>query len=104
MGFILGANLKSNAERHESGGSASHYAQYIAAMADPSKNPGAGVEPLVARGVTETFFMSGVTAAMSTRNSAVEAATNSPEPPGAQHTAGGQFQGHVNYAAYPPCS
>jgi hypothetical protein len=104
LGFISGANLKSNAERHESGGSASHYAQYIAAMADPSKNPGAGVEALVARGVTEAFFMDGVNAAMSTRNSAVEAATNSPEPPGAQHTAGGQFPGYVNYAAYPPCS
>lgn len=103
-GFISGANLKTNAERHERGASASHHAQYTAAMADPSKNPGAGVEAIVSRGVTEIAFMSGVTAAMSIRNSAVEIATNSPEPLDGQHTAGGQFQGHVNYASYPPCS
>jgi hypothetical protein len=41
-GWISGANLKANAIRHESGPTASHYAQFVAANA--SGNPGAGVE------------------------------------------------------------
>jgi hypothetical protein len=49
-GYILGSVLKANAIRHESGSSDSHHAQYVAAMADPAKNPGTAAEPRVARG------------------------------------------------------
>lgn len=98
-------NLRANAIRHESGPSQSHYAQYVAANADPANNVGVNVEDLIGRGesLTEQQFEQQVDAVILTKRTAIGTATDSPEPFGAELDAAGVFQGYVNYATYIGC-
>jgi hypothetical protein len=105
MGFISGEQLKLNAIRHESGSTQSHYAQYLIANADPTKNIGVGVEGLLARGesTSEADFLATIDAVIAARRASISEATDQPEPYGAEYNAAGQFQGYVNYASYVGC-
>jgi len=104
-GYISGEHLRANAVRHESGSEQSHYAQYVAANADPTKNIGVGVEDLVARGssISATIFEADIDEVIANRRGLITAATNTPEPYGAERNAAGEFQGYINYTTYTGC-
>jgi hypothetical protein len=98
-GWISGANLKANAIRHESGPTASHYAQFVAANA--SGNPGAGVEgELGEPSLDLSEFAQMVVQKLRMLANAVEDAAKNPEPPGADRDAANTFQGYINFAPY----
>jgi hypothetical protein len=102
-GLISGANLRTNIIRHESGPAASHHAQFAAANANSSNNPGTGIEPMLAApSTTLNDFVAQVRDRGQTRQLAVGNAADNPEPPGANSDAAGTFQGAINFAPYVP--
>jgi hypothetical protein len=104
-GLISGANLRANVIRHESGSSASHYAQFAAANANSSNNPGAGVEGMLAApSVQLSAFVNQVNQELASRRDAIGSATTNPEPPGGDRDAGGNFQGFINFGPYSPAN
>lgn len=103
-GLIPGATLRSNAIRHESGLASSHYAQYLAINADPTKNVGTGAElQLAGPNTSEVAFVSVVSSRLDDLAGAMETATNTPEPFGATYDVNGTLQGYVSYATYTAC-
>jgi hypothetical protein len=107
-GYISGVNLRANAIRHESGETQSHYAQYVAANADVTKNPGSVAESMIARDdlKTQDEFLFDVDRALTIAINTIKDSTsgpNAPEPFGAEFDAFGEYQGGTNYTAYPGC-
>lgn len=103
-GFISQPNLLSNTVRHESGTTASHYAQYSAAVNASANNPGTVAEQQIgAPGLTTTQFVNNVTTAVNSASSNIDLATKTPEPPGPNYDANDTFQGYTNFYPYAVC-
>jgi len=103
-GFISQPNLLANTTRHESGSTASHYAQYSAAVNNAANNPGTVAEQQVGAPVlTTSQFVNNVTSALNSANANINSATKSPEPFGVNYNASGTFQGYTNFIPYTSC-
>ncbi len=104
-GFISGANLAAQVQRHEAGGAVSHWAEYKTAQDNPSNNLGAGAEPLIGTPSTtmNTFSQATVPNTLNAGVNAITSATSSESIPGVNYDALGNFLGYVNYAPYHSC-
>lgn len=103
-GFISQPNLLSNTTRHESGSTASHYAQYAASVNASANNPGTVAEQQVGPpGLTAAQFGTNVTNALNSAVTNINSATKSPEPPGPDYSANNTFQGFTNFSPYASC-
>lgn len=101
-GYISGANLLTNAIRHESGTVQSHYENYVVAQNQTTNNLGT-----VAEGTVGLESASGLASSLtSTLNGNVQTILSATqvEPCSVQQNASCTFQGAINFSPYASCN
>ena len=88
-----------NTIRHESGATASHHRQYVAAQDDPNNNLGVFAESAVrGQSMSQAAFDAWAFAELTSRTVAIVDAMRNPEPYAVNVDAAGQYLRVINFA------
>lgn len=102
-GFISGATLDADTQRHEAGAVQSHYSNYKAALATPANNAGVQAEAVIA--APGGSYQTAVTTALNTADTPVANATHM-EPCNSSvvtYNSSCVFDGNINFSPYMAC-
>jgi hypothetical protein len=101
-GFISGANLLTDTNRHESGAVQSHYQNYATAQNNAANNLGTTAESMTGVESSQALANS-VTNTLNQQKQTILSATQV-EPCSVQQDASCNFQGYINFSPYQPCN